>query len=232
MLDCQSSREIYSYLTSDEQPELTLDASSQDCLKGIPRKTAKYSSIFLPLVSSVFNFSLAFKGYKLLFDDDATIFTFSVLSVAPAFFISWYVIMKALDSVFDRVHLCTTKVPSTNFFATFHPKINATLFAGSLILASMSSFVAYYLVTDNTRDTPLDSIKYPLAAFIMITGFTFDVFTIYSSFKRYGEVICQRLESGASYVTKCLNGLGSVASSFVGLGSTWLSRFVRDTRQD
>lgn len=232
LLNCHSPREVYGYLISDAQPDLTLDTSSQDFLKGIPRKATKYSSIFLPLVSSVFNFTLAFKGYNLIFDDDATVAVFSLLSVAPSFFISWYVIMQAVDNVFDRVNLCTTKIPSNNFFATFHPKINATLFSGSLVLASMSSFVAYYLVTDNLKDTPLDPLKYPLAAFIMSTGFTFDVFSIFTSFKRYGEIICQSLENGASYVTRCLNGLGGIASSFVGLDSTWLNRFVSDTESE
>ena len=78
-------------------------------------------------------------------------------------------------------------------------------------------------------DTILDPIKYGIAVLAIGTDFTFGMYTIYSTFKRYGEAICRKVSKEASYVIKCTKKLDGFASSISSFSSSILNRFVRDT---
>lgn len=226
LIRCNSANEVYSYLTSNTNLELGTEDLPHEFARGIPKKALKYSSILLPLVSSTFPFILAYKGYKLILSDEPLLLLLSTLSVAPSFFLSSYVMMQAVENVFDKLYSCRSPSPSSDYFASFHPKLNVTLMSTALLLSSVSALVLYYLITDNLEDTPLNSVKYPIAAIIMGTGFTFDTFTIYTSLKRYGELICKKLGKGASYAINCSKKLGSFGSSFINFSSTLVKKFV------
>lgn len=226
LISYNSANEVYLYLTSNTNLKLTAKELSHECARGISKKVIKYSSILLPLVSSTFNFNLAYKGYKLILSDELSLWFLSTLSVAPSFFLSSYVIMQTAENAFDKIYSCRSPIPSSDYFASFHPKVNVALMSTAVLLSSVSSVVAYFLVTDNLEDTPLDSIMYPLAAIIMSTGFTFDIFTISTSFKRYGELICKKLGKGASYAINCSKKLGNLCSSFINFSSTLIKEFV------
>ena len=226
LISCSSANEVYLYLTSNTNLESTKEELPHHFERGIPKKVIKYSSIFLPLVSSSFNITLAYKGYKLILRDELSLWLLSILSVAPSFFLSSYVIMQAVENVFDKIYLCRSPIPPSDCFASFHPKSNVTLMSTALMLASVSSFVAYYLITDNLEDTLLNSVKYPIASIIMATGFTFDTFTIYTSLKRYGELAYKKFGKGAPYVINCSKNLSNLNNSLINSSPALIKKFV------
>ncbi|MBN9344371.1 MAG: hypothetical protein BGO76_03370 [Caedibacter sp. 38-128] len=223
-----SPSEVYSYLTSNTQSALVDINSPHDFARGIPRKGVKYLSAILPVASATFNAVMAYKGFKVLMNNEPALWSLSTFSVMPAFFLGSYVVMEASGNVFDKIYLCRSQVPSSDYFSHFYPKINLVLLGTALVLASTTSFGTFFLVTDNLKDTILDPLKYGIAALAVGADVTFGTYTIYSTFKRYGEVICKKFSKGASYVLNCSEKLSDLSDSFVNFSSNLISNFVND----
>lgn len=225
-------KDAYSYITSNTHPNLGELDAPRDCAKGIPRKGIKGLSLLLPVASATFNIAMAYKGFKLLVDNDGALFLLSTFSVMPAFLLSSYVVMESAGNVFDKTYLLKSKTPSPDYFTNFHPRINMVLLGTSLMLASVTSFSSFNIIADSLAGTILDPVKYGIAALAVGTDFTFGTYAIYSTFKRYGEIIAKKFNKGTPYVINCTKKLSALGSSFANYSSSLLRRFVSDTTSD
>ena len=227
--NCTSPSEIYSYLTSNVPLNLQEENSARDSAKSLSRKGIKYFSIILPTASATFNIAMAYKGFKLILDNEPVLGLLSAFSVMPTFFLSSYVVMEAVENVFDKIHLWRSRIPSSDYFTSFHPKVNLILLVTSLLLASATSFANFNLISDNLEDTILEPIKYGIAALSVGTDFTFGAFIIYTILKRYGEILYKKFSPvGTSYVINCAKKLNELGNSFVNFGSNFIRGFIYD----
>lgn len=223
-----SPSEVYAYLTFNTQSALTDANSPHDFANGIPRKGVKYLSAILPTASAIFNTAMAYKGFKVLMSNEPVLWSLSTFSVMPSFFLGSYVIMEASGNVFDKIYLCRSPVPSSDYFSHFYPKINFVLLGSAVVVASVTSFGTFRLITDNLNDTILDPIKYGIAALAVGADVTFGTYTIYSTFKRCGEMLCKKFSKRASYVLNCSKKLSDLSDSFVNFSSNLINNFVND----
>lgn len=221
--------EIYSYLTSHIEPNFIDEDSPHAFARGIPRKVIKCLAVIPPIASASFNIAMAYRGYNLIINNAPSSMILSVFSVIPAFLLSSYVTMEAAGDIFDKIYLWRSPIPSSDYFASFYPKINVALIGTSLVLAAFTSFSNFYIIANNLEDTILEPLKYIVAALAVGTDFTFGTFTIYSTFKRYAELICRKCSKGASYVINCSRKLSELSNSFINFSSNLLKSFVDDT---
>lgn len=218
-----SAKEIYSYLSNGE---FSIEELPHEFARGIPKTLIKYSFIIFPLISTGFPSALSYGGYKSLFNDEALAGVFTVLSVSPIFFLSSYAFMHVVESLFDKLFLCRLPIPSSDYLANFHPKLNLTFKASTFCIASVSAIVLYFLFMDNTDDMLSDALQYPISIATVITGFAFDSFTIHSSLKRHGEFICRMVSKSAAYAISCTRKLGELYQSLSGYGSALITSFI------
>lgn len=221
-----SPDEVYRYLSFGE---ITREELPPEFARGIPKKVIKYSSIIFPLISSIFPSTLAYGGYRLIFTDESAAWLFTALSVTPSFFLSSYVMMQAVEKVFDKIYLYKSPNPPSDYFASFHPKLNVAFKCTTLLISSISALVLYFLFMDNTNDMLADPIQYPTAITTVITAFVFDSFTIKTSLKRHGEFICRMVSKSDAYAIGCTKKLGEFGQSLFNFDSGFIRNFVEDT---
>lgn len=218
-----SPQEIYAYLSNGE---FSIEELPPEFARGIPKKIIKYSSIIFPLISSGFPSALSYGGYESLFDDEALSVVFTVLSVAPIFFLSSYAFMHVVESLFDKLSLCRLPVPSSDYLTHFHPKLNFCFKATTFFIASVSALVLYLLFMDNTDDVLSDAVQYPIAITTIITGFVFDSFTINNSLKRHGDFMFRKFSKAGAYAIGCKKRLGELGQSLYNIGSGFTRDFI------
>jgi len=173
----------------------------------------------------------SYNGYSLFIDDQASLISLSTFSVLPAFLLNTYVITRAAGNLFDKFYSCKSKIPSTEYFIYFHPKVNATLVVAALALGTATSVSGFFLITDNLEGTILSPVKYLVASLAVGTDLTFGTYTIYSTMRRYGEAIKEKFSKGASYIFSCLRKLTDVSSFVVNSGLDEVKTFVRDLNE-
>lgn len=224
-----TSKEVYSYLISHIEQNVREVDSPHYFAKGIPRNIVKCLAIIPPFATAAgLNMILSYRGYNLFIDDQASLILLSTLSVLPAFLLNTYVITEAAGKLFDKFFLCKSRIPSSEYFTNFHPQINTAFIVSALILGAASSVGGFYLIADNLEDTFLSSAKYIFATLAVGTDLTFGTYTIYSSMRRYGEAIKEKLSSGTSYIFNCLKKLNNIRSSIINSSSDVVENFIND----
>lgn len=224
--------QIYSYLTTGVDSTIAKEDSPEYFAKGIPRKIVQCLSIIPPLSTAVgLSMVFSYNGYSLFIEDQTSLIFLSTFSVLPAFLLNTYVITRAAGNLFDKLYSCKSKVPSTEYFTYFHPKLNATFVLGALALGTATSVSGFFLITDNLEGTILSPVKYLLASFAVGTDLTFGTYTIYNTMRRYGEVIKEKLNRGASYIFSCLRKLTEVSSSFASHDANEIETFIHEFDQ-
>lgn len=222
-----TAREVCSYLTSDM--EHVEGVSPQYFARGIPRKVVQLLAIIPPLTTAAgLSMVLAYNGYSLLIDDEASLISLSIFSVLPAFLLNTYVLTQAAGDLFDKIYSCRSKTPSTDYFTSFHPEINGVFIFTALVLGTASSVSGFYLIVDNLKDTILSPVKYLVASLAVGTDLTFGTYTVYSVMKRYGEAIKKKVGRGTSYIFNCLKKLRNVGDSIVNSSLEAVNSFVED----
>lgn len=94
------------------------------------------------------------------------------------FSVKHYIVTQASGSLFDKIYLCKSKIPSSDYFGTFHPKIKLAFISASLLLATATSVSSFYLIADNLENTFLSPVNYIFAALAVGTDLTFGTYTI------------------------------------------------------
>lgn len=222
-----SSNEIYSYLSSGFPQDL-MEETSYSYAKGIPRATVEYLALICPIASATFNVVLAYRGYGLFLDNPVAISLLSGFSVLPTFVLSSYVIKRAAGNLFDKLYLCKSDIPLSDYFSVFHIKTNAAFISTSFLIGAATSVSGFYLIADNMKDTFLNPVKYVFAALAVGTDLTFGSYTIYSTFTNFGEVIISQCNKGTSYALNCLKKLDEIRESIIDLSSDIIANFMDD----
>jgi len=224
--NCSTPKEIYSYLSTGFEQNITQQTLPQYYGKGIPRKIFQYLALIFPIASASFNMVLAYNGYNLLIDNQPAMFLLSGVSVLPVFFLSSHVIMQASGSVFDKIYLRKFKIPSSDYFSTFHPKTRIAFIGTSLLLGTAASAGGFYVISDNLKDTFLNPVKYGFSTLGVVADLTFGSYTVYSTLTNFGGVIKKRYDKSASYILNCLKKLDDVRESIIHSSSDFVDSFV------